>query len=148
MKIEHVSEIEAGLDRLWALTVAIEEWPRYTPTVTSVQRLDDGPLRVGSRALLKQPGQPPRVWTVTVLEPRRRFEWSTRLFGITMTGVHELKATDAGTLNVLRVELSGWASGLAGLLLRTPIRRAIARENEGFRIAAETDPGPGAADAT
>jgi uncharacterized membrane protein len=145
VKVEHALEIEASLDRLWALTVAIEDLPEFTPTVTSVERLDDGPLRVGSRARLKQPGQPPRVWTVTALEPRRRFEWSTRLLGITMTGVHELAATDLGTRNVLRVELSGWASSVVGVLLRAPIGRAIARENEGLRMAAEAGPRPGGA---
>lgn len=142
MRIEHVLEIEAPVERLWALTVEVEGWPRFTPTVTAVERLDDGPLRVGSRVSLKQPGQPSRVWTVTALEPPRRFAWSTRLPGVTMTGVHELAATDRGTRNVLRVELTGWASGLMGVLARIPIARALARENEGFRTAAESSPRP------
>jgi len=136
MRIEHALEIHAPPERLWALTARVEDWPRITPTVTSVEALDDGALRVGSRFRLKQPGQPPRVWTVTTLEPGRRFAWSTRLLGCTMTGIHELQATDAGTRNVLRVELTGWSAGLVGFLLRVPIARAIARENEGFRVAA------------
>jgi len=142
VRIEHVLEIDAPLERLWTLTVEVEGWPLFTPTVTSVERLDDGPLRVGSRVSLKQPGQPPRVWTVTALEPGRRFAWSTRLFGTTMTGVHELDATSVGTRNVLRVELTGWASSLVGALARVPIARALARENEGFRSAAESSPRP------
>jgi len=145
MKVEHVLEVAAPIDRLWALTAAIEDWPRITPTITSVERLDDGPLTIGSRARLKQPGQPRRVWTVTALEPQRLFEWSTTLPGLTMTAVHELAATERGTLNLLRVELSGWTSFVAGILLRVPIRRAIARENEAFRSAAEADPRAGGA---
>jgi len=135
MTIQHVLEIEASIERLWALTVAVEDWPTFTPTVTSVARLDAGPLGVGSRVRLKQPGQPLRVWTVTELEPPRRFAWSTRLLGCTMTGVHELLPTDAGTRNVLRVELAGWTAGLVGLMLRGPIARAIATENEAFKAA-------------
>ena len=138
MRVQHVLEIDAPLERLWALTVAVEGWPGFTPTVTSAKRLDEGPLRVGSRVRLKQPGQPARVWTVTVLEPRRRFAWSTRLLGTTLTGVHELTETVPGARNVLRVELTGWTSGLLGALLRVPIARAIARENEAFRTAAES----------
>lgn len=138
MEVRHELEIEAPLERVWALTVAVEDWPRITPTVTAVERLDDGPLRIGSRARLEQPGQPSRVWTVTALEPPHRFAWSTRLLGHTMTGVHELEATDVGTRNELSVELTGGASILLGLLLRVPIARAIARENEGFRAAAES----------
>ena len=142
MRIEHALEIQAPLERLWALTAQVVDWPRITPTVTDVEPLDDGPLRVGSRFRLKQPGQPLRVWTVTALEPQRRFAWSTRLLGLVMTGVHELVATDTGTRNVLRVELTGWGATLVGLLLRMPISRAIARENEGFRVAAESSPHP------
>lgn len=142
MRIEHALEIEAPPERLWALTVAVEAWPTFTPTVTSVERLDEGPLRVGSRARLVQPGQGPRVWTVTALEPPRRFAWSTRLLGVTMTGSHELEATDRGTRNVLCVELSGRAARLVGLLLRIPIARSIARENAALRKAAESSPEP------
>jgi len=36
--------------------------------MTSVERLDDGPITLGSRARVKQPGQRPAVWTVTELE--------------------------------------------------------------------------------
>ena len=138
MKIQHALEIDAPLDRVWALTVGVEDWPILTPTVTSVKRLDDGALRVGSRVRLKQPGQPARVWTVTALEPQRRFAWSTELLGTTMTGVHELAATGNGTKNTLRVELTGWSSSLLGILLRAPIAKAIAKENEGFKTAAES----------
>ena len=138
MRIQHVLEIDAPVERLWSLTVAVEEWPTFTPTVTSVERLDDGPLCVGSRARLKQPGQPLRVWTVTALEPQRRFAWSTQLLGVTMTGVHELEPTDSGSRNILSVELSGWAAGLLGILMRIPIARAIAQENAGFKLAAES----------
>jgi uncharacterized membrane protein len=136
MIIRHALEIEAPIERLWALTIDVEGWPTFTPTVTCVKRLDAGPLRVGSRARLKQPGQPARVWTVTLVEPPRRFAWSTRLPGATMTGVHELQATGVGTRNVLRIELTGWASGLVALLLRIPIARAIATENQAFKAAA------------
>ncbi|MGE0708085.1 MAG: SRPBCC family protein [Planctomycetota bacterium] len=136
MKIEHALEIAAPVARVWALTVAVEGWPAVTPTVTGVERLDAGPLQVGSRVRLEQPGQPPRVWTVTALEPERRFAWATRMLGVEMTGVHELEGTERGTRNVLRVELRGWSSWLVGALLRVPIARAIAQENEGFRRAA------------
>ncbi|HBP19265.1 MAG TPA: hypothetical protein DEA08_15935 [Planctomycetes bacterium] len=133
MEIEHTREIAAPLERLWALTVAVERWPTITPTVTGVERLDEGALQVGSRARLKQPGSPARVWTVTQLEPQRRFAWSTRVLGSKMTAVHELEATETGTRNRLRVEVSAWL----GFLLRRPIAQALAAENEAFARCAE-----------
>ena len=138
MRVQHALEIEASIERLWELTVAVEDWPTFTPTVSSVTRLDDGPLQVGSRARLKQPGQPARVWTVTELEPQRCFAWSTRLLGSTVTGIHELSAAGSHTKNSLIVEVTGWTSGLVGTLLRNSIAKAIAKENEGFKTAAES----------
>ena len=51
-----------------------------------------------------------------------------------MTATHELSETDAGTRNHLRVELPGWL----GALLRRPIARALAQENQAFAQAAES----------
>lgn len=145
MRIQHDLDLDVPIEVLWSLTIAIEEWPTFTPTVTSAERLDEGPLRTGSRVRLKQPGQPPRIWTVTTLEPLRRFEWSTRLLGATMTGIHELATTGSGARNTLAVELSGWSAGLLRPLLRASIARALASENSGFKSAAESRRGRGSA---
>ncbi len=75
MTITHELIIEAPVEQVWALTVDVESWPTMTPTMTSVQRLDEGPLRVGSTARIKQPGQSSRIWTVTTLEPNEAFAW-------------------------------------------------------------------------
>lgn len=137
MRIEHSIEIAAPVERVWALTVDVEAWPEHTPTITRVERLDDGPLTVGSKARIKQPAQAERVWTVTDLQPRRRFAWATRAMGTTMTGGHELVQTEVGTRNTLTVEIEGPLAPLVGLIARRPIMKAITTENEGFRTAAE-----------
>ena len=70
---EHSIDIDATPAIVWAHTIDVESWPQTFPTVTTVERLDDGPLRVSSRARIKQPGQPHRVWTVTEIEAQHRF---------------------------------------------------------------------------
>jgi uncharacterized membrane protein len=137
MRIEHTIDIDAPVDRVWALTTDIESWPAVTPTMTSVTRLDDGALRVTSSARVKQPGQRERVWTVTELEPGRRFAWQAKVMKATMTGTHELIPTDRGVTNHLTVDLSGPGSAVIGRLTRRQIEKAIATENEGFKRAAE-----------
>lgn len=137
MKIQHRIEIDASIDRVWDLTMDVEAWPAHTPSMTSVERLDDTPLGVGSQARIKQPAQPTRVWTVTELEPRTRFAWSTKAMGTRMTGGHELEECDGGTTNTLTIEIEGPLAPLMGFLMRRPIRRAIEQENEGFKAWAE-----------
>lgn len=137
MKVEHDIEIAAPVSRVWQLTTDVEAWPSFTPTMTKVDRLEDGMLAVGSRARIEQPGQSPRVWTVTELEPERRFAWATRALGVSMIATHDLAPTENGTRNVIAVHLPGLLGGFLGILLRRPLRKALAAENEGFKAAAE-----------
>ena len=51
-------EISAAPDQVWGVLTDVERWSEWTETVTRVQRLDDGPLREGSRARISQPGSP------------------------------------------------------------------------------------------
>jgi uncharacterized membrane protein len=137
MRFEDTCEIEAAVETVWALTADVEAWPTMTPTITSLSRLDDGPLVPGSRARLVQPGQRPRVWTVTRVEPMACFEWGATSFGIFMTGTHLLEATPGGCRNTLLLDLSGPGAGLLGRLLGARIRRSLAAENLGFKQRAE-----------
>lgn len=138
MRIEDVQVIRATPETVWALTADIERWPSITPTITSVERLDDGPLRVGSRARLSQPRQPQRVWTVSTFDPPRRFEWSTRVGPLTMTGGHLVEPAPEGCRNRLSVEVTGFGAGLFGLLVKRQLAAAIRTENDGFRRTAES----------
>jgi uncharacterized membrane protein len=133
----HSIDIAAPIERVWELTVGIEALPSLTPTITRAERLDDGPLRIGFRARLKQPGQPSRVWTVTEHEPNQRFEWTTRSRGFTMTAGHALSHADGITRNELAIHLSGPLAGLVGALGGRRIAAALATESESFRRAAE-----------
>jgi uncharacterized membrane protein len=137
MKFENTIDIEAPIDRVWALTVDVESWPRVTPTVTKVERLDNGPLRPSSTARVKQPGQRPKVWTVTAVEPDRRFAWEARLFGTRMTASHTLTTTGTGTSNHLVLDLTGRGAGVVGRMIGHQISKALATENASFKRAAE-----------
>jgi ribosome-associated toxin RatA of RatAB toxin-antitoxin module len=130
-------EIAARPEHVWALTVDVERWPSLTPTISSVERLDAGPLRVGSSARVTQPKQRPAVWTVTELEPVSRFVWSTKVGPVTMTGGHRITPTPDGCTNTLTLELSGFGSRVLARLIGPTIRKAIETENAGFKAAAE-----------
>lgn len=134
---EHGIEIDAPVATAWALTIDVERWPSLFPTVTTVERLDTGPMQLGSRARIKQPGQPNRVWTVTEFSPNRRFVWTTSAWGFAMRAEHVLTPTSAGgTSNLLRIVLDGPLAGVVAALGGRQIRKTLATENEGFRVAA------------
>ncbi len=136
MRIENTRQIDAPADDVWELTTDVERLPSVTPTMTSVERLDDGPLAVGSTVAIVQPGQRRRTWTVTELAPPSRFAWSTRLLGTTMTGVHDVAPHEHGCTNTLAIEFDGALAPILGRLLRRPISTALDTENEGFARAA------------
>ena len=137
MRWTHSTRIEAPVDVVWQLTTDVEAWPATTPTMQSVQRLDDGPLQVGSRALVKQPAQAAAVWTVTRLEPGHEFSWQSRRRGLVLTGTHTVTADGAGCRNTLVLDATGPLAVPLGLLLGAAFRRVLRTENTGFRSAAE-----------
>lgn len=137
MELEHSLLIEAPVETVWGLTVDVERWPEATPTITSVRRLDDGPLAVGSQARIKQPAQPARTWTVRTLDPLHSFVWDTRTLGMTMAGGHHLVEETGGCRNTLTLEVTGPLAVVLGPLLRRTFLKAITQENEGFKALAE-----------
>lgn len=132
MRIEEIIEIAAPPALVWAVTIDVERWPEWTPTVQAVRRLDDGALRVGSVARLQQPGLPEAEWVVTELTPERVFTWQTRVRGIGMVATHELEPSGNGTSNLLRIELSGIVARTVWPLIRGRVRQALRQENAGL----------------
>ncbi len=105
-------------------------WPEWTPTVDSVERLDQGPLQVGSRAKVRQPKIPPAVWEVTELVDGRRFTWVSRTPGVTSVGRHEVVAEDGGCRVTLSIEQTGLLSAVAALLWGRLTQRYVETEAE------------------
>lgn len=149
MEISNELVIHAPLATVWQLTENVEGWPATSPTMQSVERLDDGPIRVGSTARVKQPAQRPTVWTVTEFVPNERFAWEATVWGWRMVAVHVLEPVAAGCRNTLTVSMTGRSTGLIGRLARRPlgrligrqIRKAITTENLGFKRHAEAATG-------
>jgi uncharacterized membrane protein len=137
-RIEAAAAIAAPVALVWDVLVDVEDWPRWTESMTSVRRLDDGPLRVGSSARIEQPRMRPMVWTVTELVPLQTFTWTTRAPGITIAGIHRVHAEGGGAT---RLELaavgSGPLAGIADLLAGRRTRRYVQLEAAGIKAAAE-----------
>jgi uncharacterized membrane protein len=130
-------DIDATAERVWRAVTDVESWPQWTASMTTVQRLDPGPLRVGSRARVKQPGLPTLVWQVSDLTEGTEFSWPTRTPGVTTTGMHKIAERPAGVRLTLTVRWEGIFASLTAALAGKRTRQNLAMEAAGFKAGAE-----------
>jgi uncharacterized membrane protein len=136
--VERAIEIAAPPERVWAVMSDVERWPEWTASVTSVERLDGGPFSVGSRARIRQPRLPVAIWTVTVLEPGRYFEWQADTPGLRSVGRHGVEASgEQGSRATLSISWSGPLAPLIRLLLGNLSRRYVELEAQGLKRRGE-----------
>lgn len=129
--------IAAPPQRIWDATVDIERAPTWNPTLTSVEKLDPGPVRVGTRARLMQPGNRPAIWTVTRLEEAREYVWETRALGMTVTATHLIRPVAEGTHVTLAIDIAGPTRVLFGWLVRRVSYKFLPQEAAALKAEAE-----------
>ena len=132
--IQSSAVLAAARQSVWTELSAVERWPLWLPTVTSVEPLDGHVLRLGARYRVVQPGLRPAIWTVTVVEPRRRFAWEIRSPGLRVLADHLIDETSPGHSAVtLRVSFSGWMGAIVGRLTRATTERYLAQETNALQ---------------
>ncbi len=138
MHVETAIEIDAPPEEIWAVMSDVERWPEWTRSVERAERLDEGPLRVGSRARLKQPRFPPVVWEVTGLEDGRSFSWTARNVGLTSVGDHRIapRAGGGATVN-LSLHQQGPLAPVLAVLTGKLTRRYVETEAQGLKRRCE-----------
>jgi uncharacterized membrane protein len=130
-------EIDAPPDTVWAVMSDAERWHEWTPSVRSVRRLDSGPLRVGSRALIRQPRFPPAVWKVTALDPGRSFTWKSGAPGMWVHAQHAVVPLSGGTRATLTLRYEGPLGRLLGRMTRAITNRYLDFEAAGLKRRSE-----------
>ncbi|MFS8096068.1 SRPBCC family protein [Lentzea alba] len=133
-------DIAAPPERVWAVLVDVERWPERIPTVDSVERLDDGPLAVGSRTRLQQPKLSPAVYTVTELTEGSSYTWETKSSGVTVVATHEVEPHPEGSRLTLALTVSGLLAGLGWLMTKSMTERYVETEAASIKAAAEVSP--------
>ena len=132
-------EIRASPEVVWAVIRDVERWPEWTPTVTSVRLLDGGPLNVGSRAVIRQPGLPPAKWRVTELDDAgMTLTAVSSAPGICVIAHHGVKYSGAGSRATLSVRFSGVLAGVLARITRDLNHRYLALEAKGLKKRTET----------
>lgn len=140
MKFESSIQIDAPPARVFGVFSDVARWPEWTASVTSVERLDDGPLRVGSKARIRQPKLPVALWEVTEFVEGSHFVWVAKGPGVTTVGGHFVEPSGNGSLAISRLEQQGPGGWLIGMLTRSLTNRYLAMESAGLKARVETAP--------
>jgi uncharacterized membrane protein len=136
---ETTRHIDAPPQRVWEVLFDVDRWPQWTPTIDSVERLDDGPFAVGSRAKVRQPKLPQAVWEVTEVTDGRSFSWQARGPGMRSIGRHQVVPDATGSTVTLSIEQAGPMGAVAALVWRRLTQRYVELEAEslGKRVTQE-----------
>jgi uncharacterized membrane protein len=127
---ETTRHIDAPTPAVWEVLVDVVRWPEWTPTIESVERLDDGPFQVGSRAQVRQPRLPRAVWEVTEVVAGRSFTWEATGPGMRTIGRHEVVPDADGSTVTLSIEQTGPMGAVAAVVWRRLTQRYIELEAE------------------
>ncbi len=136
--LQHTVVIAAPPERVWDVVADVERWPERIPTVDSAERLDEGPLALGSRTRLTQPRLSPAVWTVTELTTGSSYTWESKSPGVTVVGAHGVEPHPDGTRLTLALTMSGPLSWLGWLMTKSLTRRYVETEAASIKAACET----------
>ncbi|WP_250622978.1 SRPBCC family protein [Pinirhizobacter soli] len=130
--------IDASPESIWQILTTVVAWPRWLPTVNSIEPLDGDTLAIGHRFRIRQPKLQPATWVVSKVEPNRRFEWRASSPGVLMVADHVIESLAPGkTSALLRFEFRGVVGSLLGLLFSSTTQRYIQQEAASLKAAAE-----------
>jgi hypothetical protein len=130
-------DINAPAARVYDVMIDIDRWHEWTPSITSIRRLDGGAFEIGQRVLIRQPKLPPAMWTLSKIEPGHRFEWVNKAPGLKVTGHHSVEPTATGSRATLGLSYEGIFGGLLARITRSITNRYIAMEAAGLKARAE-----------
>lgn len=131
-------DIAAPPRTVWEVIRDVERWHEWTPSITSIKRLDAGPLRVGSRAAVQQPKLPKNDFTVTTLEDDRGFDWESKSPGLRGVGHHWIEPIATGSRVTLGVDFRGVFAPLVRIIYGRLTQRYIQLEADGLKRRIET----------
>jgi uncharacterized membrane protein len=128
--------IAAPIEVVWSVFSDVERWPTWASSFTSVE-LIDGPMRLGAKARIRQPGLPTVVWEVTQWEPGRSWTWTAKSPGARTEASHVLTRAGSGTLAEQSITPSGPIGRLAAFIWRSLTRKYLAIEAAGLKQRSE-----------
>ena len=130
-------DIQASSDRVWAVLCDVERWPEWTSSMTTVRRMDDGPLILGSRAQVRNESCYQRFGKLLNSKRKEGSHGSPLAPVSELKGDHWIEANGARSTVKLSLQFSGLLAPLVARIYRSLSQRYLATEAEGLRKRCE-----------
>jgi carbon monoxide dehydrogenase subunit G len=137
MVFESSIDINAPVEKVWALIDELEEWPQWMPSIKKIERVSAGPLTVGSQLSVtaKVSGLTVKL-SMTIIEfvPQRTVVMQGKALGTNLTRFYNMKPVDGKTRITVGGEVSGFLAWLAhrgGQAISDEITLAVKTRIEG-----------------
>jgi len=130
MRFSSSVEINAPVEKVWALVDKIEEWPQWMPSIKKIERVSEGPLTVGSQLSVTVKVSRLTVnlpMTITEFVPERSVVILGRALGTNLTRFYTLEPVNGKTRLTIGGEVSGplaWLARRGGQTISDEIAQA------------------------
>jgi hypothetical protein len=130
-------DILAPPARVAEVMLDVERWHEWTDSIRRVSILGGGPLAIGKRAFVRQPGVPPAFWKATALEPGRGFTWTSSVPGLLVIGHHYADPIPTGSRATLSLDYTGLFGPLMARMTVGINDKYLAMEAAGLKARSE-----------
>jgi len=137
MRFESSIDINAPVEKVWALIDKLEEWPQWMPSIEKIERVSKGPLTVGSQLSVtaKVSGLTAELlMTITEFVPERTVVLEGKALGTKLTRFYTLEPVNDKTKVTIGGDVSGalaWLARHGGQAISAEIAQVVKRKVEG-----------------
>jgi len=137
MRFESSIDINAPVEKVWALIDKLEEWPQWMPSIEKIERVSKGPLTVGSQLSVtaKVSGLTAELlMTITEFVPERTVVLEGKALGTKLTRFYTLEPVNDKTKVTIGGDVSGalaWLARRGGQEVSAEIAQVVKRKVEG-----------------
>jgi len=138
MRFESSIDINAPVEKVWALIDKLEEWPQWMPSITKIARLSKGPLTVGSQLSVTAKVSRLTVkllMTITEFVPERTVVMKGKALCTNLTRFYAMEPVNGKTKVTTGGEVSGalaWLARRGGQAVSAEIAQAVKKRIEGL----------------
>lgn len=118
-------------EALWAVLSDLDTWGERLPTMERVTRVEgDGPIGVGARFEVSQPGLATSTYEITEWTPGVGFTWRAAVPGVRTAATHEIRPIDGRSRLVLGLAWRGPLAGIVRLVYGRRTKKMLGQEAE------------------